>query len=679
MTESQIQLQTALTTTFLSNLAFLSEYDNELYHRVDELSRMIANGTYEEKYVVEFIVESGDFDIFDITNDKYLYDRKPKKINDELVRKVGLDEKFSIFNVEENFAINTEFLIKFEDRFNFEKITEFTALTQKNMFEYSNSLKDFLENRKKKLKEIKKFIFLGTLLGRHIPRIAEKIDADMYLILEKNIEIFRLSLFTVDYTILGNKGAIFSIMDNDIEEDRKIRKFIDISFLDNYLLKFSTTNINIDKYTDKILSLLVSKKPIIYDYNRELYSYVNRVTNVLNSEYKTLLINHIKEKCNSFLDTPVLYLAAGPSLDDNIEWIYENQNKFFIVTIGAAYKKLIKNNIRIDMITTLDENVVLNDIQFDDESVAKLDRRTIILANCATNYRIFEKFRFFNLFLYESQICFHRNNISMSGFSIGEVTLNILLKMNIKDIYLLGLDLALNQKTGSSHSENSDSGMKINYNLDEKQSRDTFGLRDGLMKVKGNLIEEVNTTSLFYMSIKYLKEVLSIKSEDINIYNLSIHGAYFDNTIPKNIEDIEIEKFKNLDFNYSYFIKFLEENSLKKLNQESIEEIKRDVEFLKNFKKNDFLEFKDIEFRNYNEFLEKVLEILNQIAKYKYSFINLILKNYYSILFPYLSYHFNDTKVKNEAKKLKKIKEIFINQIENILQDYVFCLERVIK
>ena len=49
MTEAQIQLQNALTTTFLANLAFLSEYDNELYHRVDELSRMIERGEYKEK------------------------------------------------------------------------------------------------------------------------------------------------------------------------------------------------------------------------------------------------------------------------------------------------------------------------------------------------------------------------------------------------------------------------------------------------------------------------------------------------------------------------------------------------------------------------------------------------------------------------------------------------------
>ena len=87
MTEAQIQLQNALTTTFLANLAFLSEYDNELYHRVDELSRMIERGEYKEKYALEFNMNDGDFDIYDILNDKYLYNKNPKKFNNDLIRK----------------------------------------------------------------------------------------------------------------------------------------------------------------------------------------------------------------------------------------------------------------------------------------------------------------------------------------------------------------------------------------------------------------------------------------------------------------------------------------------------------------------------------------------------------------------------------------------------------------
>ena len=98
MTEAQIQLQNALTTTFLANLVFLSEYDKDLYHRVDELSRMIENGTYEEKYHLEFIMEDGDFDVYDVVNEKYLYDRKPTKRNEELINKINFDIKESILD-----------------------------------------------------------------------------------------------------------------------------------------------------------------------------------------------------------------------------------------------------------------------------------------------------------------------------------------------------------------------------------------------------------------------------------------------------------------------------------------------------------------------------------------------------------------------------------------------------
>lgn len=50
MTETEIQLQTALTNTFLTNLAFLSDYDKELYLRIDGLSQAINNGEYKERY-----------------------------------------------------------------------------------------------------------------------------------------------------------------------------------------------------------------------------------------------------------------------------------------------------------------------------------------------------------------------------------------------------------------------------------------------------------------------------------------------------------------------------------------------------------------------------------------------------------------------------------------------------
>ena len=679
MIEAQLQLQNALTTTFLANLAFLSEYDNELYHRVDELSRMIEKETYKEKYALDFIMESGDFDIYDIVNDKYLYNKKPKKINNQLVSKVKFDEKNAIFDISEYFLFKHQSKINKENRFNLEYMHEFVTLTQHGMWEYANEIGDFLENRKKRLKKIKKFIFIGTLLGRHIPEIAEKIDAEIYLILERNLEIFRLSLFTVDYTILAKKGAIFSIMDNPRDEEKKIYDFLSMNNLGNYILKFSTTSINIDEYVDNVLTILHTLGPMGYDFNRKLYAHINRTSKVLNSDYRTLLFNKIKEKSNIFKDIPILYLAAGPSLDENIEWIKQNQNKFFIVTIGAAYKKILFNDIKIDMIITLDEQyTILNDKQFDDDSVSKIDKNTIILASTITNEKILKKFNKENLFLYEVFNAFHKNNLAFDGFSIGEITLAILLQMNSSDIYLIGLDLALNQKTGSSHSKDSNSGVS-RLNLKEEQNRDTFSDRKSLIKVKGNLKKEVFTTPLFFTSIKSTESKILRKNHDTKIYNLSSHGAYFFNSIPKKVQNLKVQNLKDLVLKNSDFLKFLKNNSTKKLFIESVKILKKESFYIQKDIKNLLTDIRENDYKTFDDFFIVIYDLPILLHKNNFFLIHQVLVNYFQMVMPYLFYHFNDKNIKNERKQMKQIKEIFINQMENLFEDYIFCLERLIK
>ncbi|MDN5051952.1 6-hydroxymethylpterin diphosphokinase MptE-like protein [Aliarcobacter butzleri] len=676
MTEAQIQLQNALTTTFLANLVFLSEYDRNLYHRVDELSRMIENGTYQEKYALEFLMENGEFDIYDIVNDKYLYNKNPKKMNDELVRKVQFDEKNSILNLSSHFLVKEKIEVNKDKRFDFEKQSEFLHLTISDIQEYTNATKEYLDNKKRNLKKIAKFIFIGTLLGRHIPRIAEKVDANSYLILEKNLEIFRLSLFTVDYTILAKKGAIFSIMDDELSQDRAIYDFLSIEDIENYLIKFSTTNININSYIDSILTNLRTLDPMSYDYNRRLYSHLNRTTKLLKSKFKTILFNKLKKNCKFFRDKPILYIAAGPSLDENIEWIKQNQNKFFIVTIGAAYKKLLLNNIHIDMISTLDEKEELNSLQFDDESVNKLSNNTIILASTITYYKILEKLSTKNLYLFEVFSSLHKNNISFSGFSIGEVTLNILFYLNPKSIYIIGLDLSLNQVTGESHSENANSTV-TKLNLEDKQTRDTFEAQKSLIKIKGNLKKEVFTTPFFYSSIQHINnQTILHKNKSTKIYNLSSNGAFFKDTITKKVSNIKINDFKDLSVDFFKLLEILDTNSENKLFEESKKELNKGLKILRNSLKKDLDKIKSTEFTSYDDFLEEIIKIISQSNKIPHFFQLFVFYN--ESIIPYISYYFNNKKMKNEIKILKKVKNIYIKQIENLIDDYEICLKRVI-
>lgn len=677
MTEAQIQLQNALTTTFLANLAFLSEYDNELYHRVDELSRMIENGDYKEKYALDFILENGDFDIYDILNDKYLYNNKPKQRNDDLVKKVEFDEKQSIFELEAYFANKKKFDIDYEKRFDFEHLEELNNFTAKDALEYTDITQEYLEIRERKLKRIDKFIFLGTLLGRHIPRIAEKIDASMYLVLERNLEIFRLSLFTVDYTILAKKGAIFSIMDSPKEEENKIFRFLNISRTDNYFLKLSSTNINIGAYVDTVLSMLSSLNPTSYDYNRRLYMHVNRTTRRIEEKYKFLDFSKIKKDFSLFKNTSILYIAAGSSLDENIDWIRDNQKFFLIVCIGRVYKKLLENNIHVDIVTTLDEQELLKRTQFDDETVSRISKDTLVFASSITNKKILEKFEQSNLFLYEIFYPFYENNIAFDGFSVGEITLDILFKFKPKEIYMIGLDLSLNQKTGATHASEDRINI-IKLNLDDIQDRSNFQMRKSLIKVPGNFSKEVYTTPFFYNSIKMTEQKLRYKDKTTKVYNLSNHGAKFEGSVSKKIGKIQLDKIKKLEFDNKELKEFLTKNSQISFTDERKEEIIKEIETIKNDLLSELEIASNKKFIIYRNFLEFMDQFIVKTSSKNLYILQPILYKYCELYIPYLSYYFNNRKLKSETKKLDKLKKVFIKQLRNILDDYMICLKRVV-
>lgn len=676
MIEAQIQLQNALTTTFLANLVFLSEYDKDLYHRVDELSRMIENGTYEEKYHLEFIMEDGDFDIYDVVNEKYLYNRKPKKKNEELIKKIDFDLKQSIFELQPYFTIKDKYKVDYEKRFELEKLSDLNHLTLMDSQEYTEITKEYLEKRdQKRFKKINKFIFLGTLLGRHIPKIAAKIDASSYLVLERNLEIFRLSLFTVDYTILGKKGVIFSIMDDVLIEERKVYDFLNIYRTDNYLLKLSTTNININRYIDTILNMLNTMNPTAYDYNRRVYIHTNRTTKRVQDKYKFLDFSKIK-KSNHFKEISILYIAAGPSLDENIDWIKQNQDKFFIVCIGRALKKLIDNNIKVHIVVTVDEQEFLAKTQFDDETIKKMSKDTILFASSLTNTNVLDKFDKKNIFLFEVFYPFFQGNISYSGFSVGEITLDILLKFNPKDIFIIGLDLAVNQKTGETHASGDKTGTR-KINLDAKQDRSEFGIRSSLVKVKGNFKKEVYTTPIFYGSIKMVEDKLRVKNNSTKVYNLSENGAKFEGTISKKIDKINFSKHKKIFLSMNNNVYF-SLNSLDALNDSSKDTIKNEIEYIESNLKDTLNNIIEKENILYEEFLKELEKLFSELNKNNLLNLSQIINLYCEIYIPYLSYYFNDKKIKAERNKVKKIKDIFIKHVKNISEDYKTSLKRVI-
>ena len=664
-------IQNKAIETYNKNLEFFKKHDAELLERINYLSEIINNEEYKERYSLEYVKEESQFDIFDSVENKYLYDRNPTKFNAEAVKNTNPD-KINSFDMLTDYYYNETKKYAFTDKLNFEQ-TLATHIVN-DISDYTNIFKYSTLDPKIKFKSINKFIFVGTLLGTHIPLIHKKIKANTYFICEANLEIFRLSLFTTDYTIFSQtKDIIFSIMDDRVDFVNKLERYFISELRSNYMVKYYSSNYNIQDYFERILEGLTKFYPLKFTYSKMMYALLEQS---FPNEAKYPILNTLdSHKKEIFKDIPVLFLSAGPSLGKNIKWVKENQDKFFIVVMGAALIKVMENDITPDLITSADgSNEIIR--QFPNEIKDKFQNIPFLASNM-TNKNVLLQFNSENVYLFEMLLKIKETTGSMNGASIGEYTLELIERLGGNQIYLLGTDLALDQETGATHDKDYifNKDMDIS-NISNKENsfmeNGEFSIHDDIMKFKGNLREIVITRNILIRSLfeynvnikKYLE-----KNSDLKIYNLS-DGVFIDHTIPTYPNDINIKIV--LDKNKININKELKNHSQNGFTTTEKEFLLNSIKTIDKLL-NEIDKIKHLKVKTYDEFTQQRLPVLNffdtEIRVYQRLFINHIFTKYLLITEPYIYYNFNQN-TKNQANLIKKVKKVWISQIERLCNEY---------
>ncbi|MEA3315144.1 MAG: 6-hydroxymethylpterin diphosphokinase MptE-like protein [Campylobacterota bacterium] len=659
-------LQEQIIQTYKINLKALSIIDKELYNRVITLDNLISKKQYIPRYNLKYIQSIKQFDILDIKTNNYLYNKKANEFIKEAVNNTNLDKLNSIDTFKDSFYNNKNKIVS--------KDMKKEAMVYNDIIDYTKIFNTNTNDKNIKFKKIEKFVFLGTLLGTHITKIDNKIDTNSYFIAEANLEIFRLSLFCTNYAILlQKKQIIFSIMD---DRDIFINKFITFlhnNFKDNYMIKYYSSNYNIQDYFERILEAIGKINPFDYKYSDILNTLLTRSYKYINSGYKIL---DTKNNHNFLNNKPILILAAGPSFEKNIKWIIGNQKSFFIVAIGAVVNRLIKHNIIPDMITNVDGDKIIEN-QFPNDIINKI-KDIPFCCSQITHKKILNKFN--NIYLFEVMSTIKSSSRLIEGASVGEITLLLSYILGARDIYLLGTDLALDQKSGLSHS--SDHIHSTSYNIRDKKTNDfiedgKYSLKETTILVKGNFQENVVTTTLFNLSlISYNKIVSDIKDDKLKIYNLS-DGAYINNTIPIKIDNINKKDIIVKDNQKT--IKFLDLISTKFLIKDEKNLIKDSIKYIDELIL-EIDEFKKIEVETYKEFISKREKLFCKIIDDSKKYIKLHLPHtfisYLFIIEPYLAYNFNLDNNKNEKRVIKRVKKSWCKHIKNISKYYKDILNK---
>ena len=375
-------------------------------------------------------------------------------------------------------------------------------------------------------------IFYGTGLGYHIEKILEDKPNIKYYIYEPIPELLYSFLERVDLSRVKNKNLMGISVGDKIPES--LLKFININVKNIKVIELNS-HINYYKEEYKLFSrnladIIKNKKMGI----RTNYAFQKRwIVNSLKN-FKELLDtpNIILEKKNKFKNKPAILVAAGPSLNEEIENLRYIREKglAYIFSVGSAINTLIENNIHPHAATTYDPTEK-NQVVF--EKVKERGIKDIpIIFGSSVGYETLENYPGDKYHMITSQDSIGnfylkslKGDISIvqDAPSIAVVTLQLLAYMGFSKIYLVGQNFAY--VGNKNHSEG------VDYSKEIKEEELKKALR-----VKNVYGEEVLTNE-GYNSMRNQMEAYIKVIDTIEVINTTKGGAHIEGTVFRELKD----------------------------------------------------------------------------------------------------------------------------------------------
>lgn len=567
-----IDVEQQAINTYSENLLYFQAKHPGLFKKIDSLTLAIEKGYYKEKYSLEY-TEDGYFDVLEPETGKWLYSVDSKKHAKIVADSVNYKKTGNLFETFYNVKISKEYAKELEDI----SIETNSYSGAASLINYSN---EYADKEKTTMIKLYKFIFLGTGLGFHITELHKKLQSNIYFIIEDDLELFRLSLFTTNYKNLTDNGAelIFSIFDEENEFTAKTNMFLSKHFIYNHYIKFFQLLSHSDKKLKLIQNIIIGQTYLTFNYSALTISILRPLLHLKNG-YKLL------DVISSYADTPftkkpVLLLGAGPSFQKNTEWLKKNHKKFIIVAVSALFGKLEELGIKPDIVThvhgfsdALPHIRKVKDHSFFD--------KTISLFGGFSEPAFIEYFKKENVYIFEGSSRYKHNHGGITSSNIGSLSYALLTCLYTKDLYLLGLDFAMDQETGDTHANSHEYTKKLKLEENKNIGGEAV-YKETIIKTKGNFRDEVFTSLLMdgWKAEFNALEKSFRKAHNEHIYNLS-DGAYINDSIPLEPDDESISKLEEIDKDklYDDLRELFDSKSENFLNEDELKDIQARIDY----------------------------------------------------------------------------------------------------
>ncbi len=650
---------------FTNNRAFLESNHPHIFQKIETFEKDIEQQRKKEKYSLEYI--NGYFDVQEIESQNFLYARDSTQFSKELSDLVNYSKSSFIFD---GFAMFKDYELHKDD---FDDKLKGLEGIYPIMSYYLNNIP-----ANPQMISIEKFIFIGLGLGLHLLPTDKKIDALEYFLIEDDVELFRLSLFTTPYYEIDAQ-ITFSIGENKETFSEIFKQFLSNSFFRNKYLKYLYFTAHNDEKIKLIKNALASQTFSSFPYKTLLQKYTRQLT-YISQKYK--FIDFSTQFTRSFIsDKPLLIVAAGPSFMQNIQWLKENHQYFTILAVSAVLNKLSELDIEADIVTHLDGFEISKKHLSGFQTKGYL-QNSILLAGSFTPQDVLEKFSKENVYIMEELgTNYHDGFDSFTGPCVGSTSVFQAILLNFKDIYTLGLDLALDD-AGNSHSA---SHEITNAKYDKKKLdvlHNSISFRGDFFPVKGNFKREVYTNPLFYSSLQALHSAIKVlKNETQKIYNLS-DGAYIQNTLPIHAQELSLSQRLDKKELHKELVQLLDIYATKKLSPEDIQSFHKRLAFAKKVKatllkyqRTPLILQKELYLHN---LISLILEILVEPTRENSTLVN-IYDYFFSYSIPIIFDFFNTQKLHEISKHIENFDRMLQEEMLSICETYEKRLESFLR
>ena len=639
-----------LVSTFNENISYIKTNHKKLFSSLVALDSAVENGHYQEKY--ELVFDNGYFDVLEKSTSNYLYTQNSYEYAKIVSNSID-------FEIKDNLFICSPQNIISDEQLNYYNSLSAFSDPLIGMAPILNHIQK-KTNKSEKIKDIQKFIFFGTGLGLHIESVHKKISSKVYLIVEDDLELFRLSLFVTNYkNIAQDSELFFSVFDNDEDFSMISEDFLNFEYQYNMYIKYFQILSHSEHKRNQFHLSITNQAHLRFFYNNYFKQTLLPLEN-LSDSYQYL--DKSVRLSNTLIDKQsFLLLAAGPSLQKNIEWLKKNSNHFIIVAVSATLRLLEKENIKPDIIIHLDafdasiKHFDLKSIDFIKDAICLFSAKTQPIITLRLDKK--------QIFFFENGTNYKTNSFKPSSPCVGSIAYQILLYFQVKNIYLLGLDLSINSQTGETHSSSHLYVKKLDLSTDIFSDSE-IEYKKNLMPVEGNKSESVLVTPHFQVSIEAINlSTKNIKLETQSVTNFS-DGAKFLDTNFMDINEYISDITKDKDIKNELY-KLISKKMSTELSKEDKNKLKIKIIDANSLKKS---------FKNYLEDTTKTTEayglklkgLIGKINENNNTDLKYILDGYLKYLFPYIFDYLNREDIKIDKSDFEIIDKFFIEHLESI-------------